>query len=220
MADIFDEIEEDLRRDRAKNLWDRFGKYVIGACVAIVVGAGVWQVYDAQVKSAEAAAGDRFLDALELADTDRDAGIAALNEIIADGRAGYPQLAAFRLASERAAAGDVPAAISGFDALAEDAGLPEEMRNLARLRAAYLLLDSGNREDVERRISALAVSGSAYRHSARELMAFAAMKDGDLVGARAQFETILTDLEAPEGIRNRAQIGLAVIAAQLPGATG
>lgn len=34
MADIFDEIDEELKQDRAKQVWARYGKYVIAAAAA------------------------------------------------------------------------------------------------------------------------------------------------------------------------------------------
>ena len=38
MADIFDEINEELKQDRMAALWQRYGKYLIAVVVAIVVG--------------------------------------------------------------------------------------------------------------------------------------------------------------------------------------
>ncbi len=43
MADIFDEIDEDLKRDRAQELWARYGKFVIAAAAAVVLAVGSLQ---------------------------------------------------------------------------------------------------------------------------------------------------------------------------------
>ena len=37
MADIFNEVDEDVRKDKSLALWKAYGKYVIGAAVLIVV---------------------------------------------------------------------------------------------------------------------------------------------------------------------------------------
>ena len=38
MSDIFREVDEDIRRDQIKKLWDRFGPYVLGLALLIVLG--------------------------------------------------------------------------------------------------------------------------------------------------------------------------------------
>ncbi|MGB2206144.1 MAG: tetratricopeptide repeat protein [Candidatus Puniceispirillaceae bacterium] len=47
MADIFDEINEDLKRDQMQELWLRYGKYVIIAVSLVVIGVGARQGYTA-----------------------------------------------------------------------------------------------------------------------------------------------------------------------------
>ena len=38
MADIFNEVDEEVRRERLKQLWDRYGIFIIGLAVLLVVG--------------------------------------------------------------------------------------------------------------------------------------------------------------------------------------
>ena len=45
MADIFDEVNEDLKRDQMQKLWSRFGKYIILAVSIVVLGVGGRQGY-------------------------------------------------------------------------------------------------------------------------------------------------------------------------------
>ena len=47
MADIFDEINEDLKRDQMQELWSRYGKYVIIAVSLVIIGVGARQGYTA-----------------------------------------------------------------------------------------------------------------------------------------------------------------------------
>ena len=46
MSDIFREVDEDLRREQYKRLWDRFGGYVIGLAVLIVVAVGGYKAWE------------------------------------------------------------------------------------------------------------------------------------------------------------------------------
>ena len=45
MADIFREVDEDLKREQFKRLWDRFGIYAIIAAVLVVALTGGWRGY-------------------------------------------------------------------------------------------------------------------------------------------------------------------------------
>ena len=38
MADIFQEVDEEVRREQLKKLWERYGNFIIAACVLVVVG--------------------------------------------------------------------------------------------------------------------------------------------------------------------------------------
>jgi hypothetical protein len=40
VADIFQEVDEDIRKDKATELWKKYGGIVIGACLAVVIGTG------------------------------------------------------------------------------------------------------------------------------------------------------------------------------------
>lgn len=212
MSDIFREVDEDIRRERFKRLWDRFGPYVIGLAVLIVlITAGVrgWEYW--QTSQAEAT-GDRFVAAITLADEGKhDEAIAALNSITEDGSGGYPVLAAFRAAGEKAAAGNAEGAVADYDAIADQSGLPLLVGDLARLRSAMLLSDNASVEELTSRIGDLAKTGNPWRQPAREILGFAAFRTNDLTAAREYFSEIAADQDSTPGIRSRAEVMLSLI---------
>jgi hypothetical protein len=215
MTDIFREVDEDLRHEQYKRLWDRFGPYVIGLAVLIVALTAGWRLWEYwQLRSAQAT-GDRFVAALELADKGKhDEAIAALDQIAADGSGRYPVLADFRVASEKADAGDLKGAVAAFDALAASSSTPDMIKPIARLRAALLLVDTASLADLEARIGDLAKTGEPWRHSAREILGLAAWRAGDLDTARKYYEEITADQEKPADLETRAQFMLALIKAR------
>jgi hypothetical protein len=118
MSDIFREVDEDIRREQIKRLWDRFGIYVLGAAILIVVVTAGWRGWEYWQSRQAAATGDRFLAALQLAnDGKHDDAIKAFQSIIDNGSGGYPALARFRVAAEKALAGDKTGAVAEFDAI-------------------------------------------------------------------------------------------------------
>jgi hypothetical protein len=182
MTDIFHEVEDDLRREKAKRLWARFGPYVILVAILIVAGVGGWRGWEYWQEQKAAAEGDRFVAALNLASENKhDEAIAALNEIAATGSGGYPVLASFRAASELAATKKTDEAVKAFDAIAAKPGTPPLLQQMARRRAIW-------------------------RHSARELLGLTAWRTGDLEAARGYFQSIADDPETPQSMQSRTQL--------------
>jgi len=216
MSDIFREVDEDLRHEQYKKLWDRFGPYVIGLAALIVVATAGWRLWEYwQLKTAQAA-GDRFVAALTLADEGKSGAAAeALVAIAGDGSGSYPMLAEFRMATEKAASGDRDGAVLDFDKIAGASATPERLRQLARLRAALLLVDTATLDQLKERIGELAGTGEPWRHSAREILGLAAWRAGDLQAARTYYEEIAADQEKPADLQQRAQFMLALIRASL-----
>lgn len=215
MSDIFREVDEDIRHEQLKRLWDRLGPYVIGVAILIVVvvaGYKLWEYWQARQA---AATGDRFVAALNLADEGKhDEAIAALAAIGSDGSGGYPILAAYRLAAEKAAAGDKAGAVSDFEALAARGSTPKLVVDMAKLRAAFILSDTANLADLEARIGAYAATGNPWRNSAREILGLAAWRLNDMTAARKYFDEIAADQDAPQNVKSRAQLMLGLITAR------
>jgi len=222
MSDIFREVDEDLRREQMHKLWQRFGPYVIGAAVLIVVATAGYRGWEYWKLRQAQASGDHFLAALQLADEGKHAdAITALEAIEKDGSGGYPILAAFRIAAEKAATGDDTGAIAEYDAIAARGGLSDDVRVLARLRAALLVVDQVDFADLKKRIGDLATVGNPWRHSAREILGLGAWRAGDLAAAKSYYDEIDKDQETPPDLRQRSQLMLALIAAaQSPSAAG
>jgi hypothetical protein len=211
---IIREIDEELRSDRARNLWRRFGPYVIGAAVAIVLIVAVKEGWDWWQNSNSAQSSDQFYAALQLADgTDAEAAKKALDEVIAANHGGYPILARFREAALLAKDGKTAEAVAAYDALA--AGQPNKyLRELALVLAANLLVDGGDVSQVEQRVGGLVGGTSPMRNAAREAIGLTKYKAGDLAGARQSFEDAANDPQASQELRQRLTVYLAQLVAE------
>ena len=215
MTDIFREVDEDLRREQLKRLWDRYGSYVIGLAILIVVATAGYRFWQYWQDSQAQASGERFVAALKLGDEGKhQEAIAALTDLTRDGSGGYPVLAGFRVAAEKAAADDTKGAVNEYDAIAARGSAPALIRDLARLRAALLLAESASSAELTTRIGDLAQIGNGWRHTAREILGLAAFRENDLATARKYFDEIVADKETPGDLRQRAQLILAVIDAR------
>jgi hypothetical protein len=216
MSDIFREVDEDIRRDQIKKLWDRFGPYVLGLALLIVLGTAGYRGWEYWQERQAQASGDRFIAAIQLATTGKHAeAIAALQEIVGNGSGGYPVLAQFRIAGEKAATGDKAGAVAEFDAIAAGSASSSEIKNMARLRAAFLLVDTASAADLQARVGDLATTGNAWRGTAREVLGLAAYRAADYVGARKYYTDIDSDQDAPDDAHQRARLMLSLIDAKI-----
>lgn len=217
---IFREVDEDLRQEQLHKLWKRYGVYVIAVAVAIVVGvAGYkgWVWY--QERQAEQS-GVRFEAALQLAAEGKEAEARqAFNELAEDGSGDYPLLARFAAAAAKAQSGDRAGAAADYEALANDAGDPV-LRDLARVKAALILVDTESYESLEQRLSGITEEANPWRNAAWEVLGLAAYRAGDVEKAADAFEQIASDFEASQEMRQRAQMMLALMAPERSAAAG
>jgi hypothetical protein len=213
VADIFHEVDEEVRRERLQKLWDRYSIYIIALAVLIVVAMGAWRGYVWWQDKQAAAAGAKFEAALALSDAGKHAEAqAAFAEIAAEAPSGYRVLARFRSAA--AIAQSKPKeAVQAYDRIAADETLSQTLRDLAAVRAANLLVDTAPLADMKKRLDALAEPGRPFRASARETLALSAWHNHDLSAARHYIDMLAQDAETPAGVRARAEVLSALISA-------
>jgi hypothetical protein len=213
VADIFQEVDEEVRREQLKRLWERYGNLLIAACVLIVAGIGGWRGYEYWQTRKAAQTGTAFEQALTLAESGKHKEAeAAFSQIATGGTQGYRVLARLRAAAELVPT-DRPAAIKAYEAIAGDGSVGQVIQDLAAVRAGLLLVDTASYSEMRQRLEPLSTSDRDFRHSARELLALSAWKSGDLTAARKWTAMIMSDPGTPAGIRTRAEILGELIAA-------
>jgi len=213
VADIFHEVDEEVRRERLKKLWDRYSIYVIGAAALIVAVIGAWRGYEYWQAKQAAAAGAAFESALSLSEAGKhDEAEAAFTKIAGEAPAGYRMLARFRAAADLAQA-KPPEAVKTYDELAADTSLGTTLQDLAAVRAGMLVVDNAPLSEMQRRLDPASAPERSFRHTARELLALSAWRNRDFAAARRYIDMIATDAETPAGTRARAEVLSALIAA-------
>jgi len=212
MNEFFREVDEDFRRDQVAKFWKRWGGFIIGALLVVVVGVAGWRYWDylETTRAQEAAA--RFYEAQQqIQQTNIATGQEMLEELAQGGSGDYSLLARFRLAASRGVQ-DPDAGALAFDALADDVGIPANFRDLARLRAGLLRLDT-QFDIAAAQLQSLATPENPYRHSAREALGLAALNRGDYEAAGTWFDQLAIDTETPQALRGRLEIYSALVAA-------
>jgi len=208
------EVNEELRSEQIQNVWKRFRPLIIGVAVLIVLGVAGAALFEWWQARESSASGDRFISAVkDASDNKPDQAMKELEALGKDGFGSYPVLARMRLATLKADKGDAKGAIADFNALGQDAAVPAPVRNAAKLRAAWLMVDNNSYEDLASAVEELAAASSPLRNSAREVLGLSAYKAGNYAKARDWLQLVLDDKESSSGAKTRARTVLALITA-------
>lgn len=204
MADIFDEVEEDLRRDRAKEAWKRYGGWVIGVAVAVVIGVGLnqgWSWWQAKTRAERA---QTYESARAFVNAGDQASALATLATLNNGADGFAIVARLEAAALSIRAGDLEAGIAAYEALAADPDISEPYRGLGTLLAVMHQADAGDPADLLARLQPALAPSSPWRYTAREIAAGLALRQGDAALARDYLTASAGDLGAPNAVRARA----------------
>lgn len=208
MADIFTEVEEDLRRERAKQLWTRYGRYFVTLAVVAILAVGAhtwWRSYE---RSQQLETAERYQAALsEGSVQDAPAEAASRLEGIAQqATGGYELTARMRAAGLYGQAGDHQAAADIYQAIAADEGVEQLYRDLAEVLAIAQAarIEGRDPQDLAARLAPHEAAGAPWRFTALEIGAGLALQQGDAAGARERLSAIADSADAPQQSRSRA----------------
>ena len=227
MADIFDEVNEDLRAERAKRFALRYGWAVALAVVALGAGAGAWQGWRWYQTRDTAAVASTYLGAMRAVGgavdaapaPGRAAAIADFDRLASAGPDGYRSLAQLRSAALHASSGDLPGALALWDKLSSDTAADPLLRDLASLLWVQHQVDAGDPAAVEGRLQPLIAAGNPWRFLALESQAWLALRTGRTDPARDMLRRLAAEPGVPDGVRGRAN-GLLTRLGEIPTETG
>ncbi len=209
MSDTFiREVDEDLRHKQLHDLWKKYGKFVIGIAIGIVIIVAGRGIYNYVVESRYNEQAAAFAEALKLTGNEQSE---LLDRIIASDVDGYEVVAAFKKAEMALSAGDKLGAVAIYDEFIENASVPELYKNMANMQAAILELDTAPVDKIRGRLALIMDGDSTFKYLATELLALSEMSNGDIEASKTRLETLIGDIEAPGSIKNRAEQYLSVL---------
>ncbi len=207
------EVDEEVRQEEYKKLWDRHGlKFMALAAIVVLAVAGFegWKYYQ---KTEAEKASVVYLDAVQKANDGKyDDALAALAAVK---HPGFMQLGKLREAAVLAEKGDAAKAITTYDAIIADKATDPVLADLARIRQGYVLVDTATPDELRTKLSQFNVDASPWRHAVREIFGLAAYRVKDFTLAEGFMSQIFKDPDAPQALKQRAQVMVQLIAPEL-----
>ena len=203
-----DEVNEELRRQQLKSIWDRFGVYIIGFAILIILSVGGNEIINHLNNRLSQRESNAFDNALNLIENGNDS--VGLDQLIklTKGKTGYKGLALFRLSSESLTNGNYQEAVSYLKKASLDKTLTNNLRVFAKIKAGLILVDNGSFSEVDVLLKEVIESGGPFSFHAKEILALALIKNGRDLEAQEIFQEIANDASAPPVLARRAEIFL------------
>ncbi|WP_336278932.1 DUF2659 family protein [Bartonella sp. CB175] len=206
------EVNAEFRQEKALAFWKRYGFSIISAVVIFVLGVAIYQIYHHEQMKKAGLIGEALIKGLDFADTRHfDKALKQLEDVKATDFGGYPSLARLREASLLMEQGDTVKSVETFDFVAADKKAPLILQKVAKIRAAYILVDTGTLDEVKKRVEDMANDIDPMRMSAREALGLAAYKADKMSDAIYYFQKIVEEDALGSKIADRARIMLELI---------
>ena len=209
---IFREVDEAVRHDQLKALWDKYGVIAISGAVMIIAGVGGYKFWHYWQAEQAARTGARFIGGITLLEDKKTSdAVEVFKSLSEDAPSGYRILARFQLAAVYAKDGKSAEAVKLYEELAANSSVNDVQQGFAKIQAASLRVDEAPFDEMLKRLEGLAVTGNPWRHSARELLGLSAYRTGDMKVAERYFNVMLSDQQTPQNMRRRAEMMLSIL---------
>lgn len=218
MSDVFEEVNEDIRRENQIKLWKKYGPWVIGACVLVVAAVGGNQFYKNYQISQAVSASNAYTAYVDSLNEDGATGASGADQLAAveqSAHAGYVFLGKMSQADAYARDKNLIEAVKLYDIIAADVNLTQNDRDVATVKAAYLLVDSSSLDDMKARLANINVVENAFRFQARELIGLSAYKNEAYAEAQEIFSSLSQNAQTPASIRGRAANLILLLASKI-----
>ena len=202
---FYREVDEELRRDRTRTLWERYGKLAIAALVlflAAIAGAIYWN-NQKQVRAGKQ--GEQLISAFDdISGGNKAAAATKLDTLAKSDTPGYRAAALLTKADLAIENNNLEGAAAIFRQIAGDESLDQAYRDVALVRQSHLDFDKAPPQAIVDRLKGLAVTGNPWFGSAGEMVAISYLKLNKPQDAARIFAAMAKDKQVPDSIRSRA----------------
>jgi hypothetical protein len=198
------EVDEDVKNDDFKILWNKYGTYIV-AFVVIAVTVAVcfdrirmWQAEQNQIRT------ENYMVAAQLKNNP-DETIAALQKINTESKGILSDFAKLQIANVLLAQGKTEEALTTLQLLTDDKNADPAVKNIALIKLASYKVDTISRSELENLLQPVLNDNSSWSPIAKDLLAISAIREGNVETAKQIYTEILKNKDLPEGFKVKIQ---------------
>ena len=200
MSDIFQEIDEDLRQDKAARLWKAYGKYLASLAIFIILAIAGYRFIEHINKENREQASELYELASEAGRTgDKKAAIELFSDERFNETMGYAIISKLKKATLAKSNNDPEGMAIVLKEIVSNEEIPSYLRNLARLK-----LIASDSDNYISQLDALIEGGGPWKFLALELKGGMELEVGNLKEARSIFKELTIEADTPNNMRRRA----------------
>ncbi|MDZ4866719.1 MAG: tetratricopeptide repeat protein [Alphaproteobacteria bacterium] len=207
MSDIFQEVQEEYRREQMAKLWKTYSVPIIAAVTVVILavaGYQAWSYWHAQQLEASSREFEKIAELIASDPTKKKEAADRFAKFAPTATSGYAMAAKFQEAGLRAELSDIKGAMTLYDEIAGSTSDPL-FRDYAQLRAAILVLETESLENVKKRLEPITKGTSPWRVMALEMLAYASWRGGKKDEALKLYSEVSEIPNAPNGSQRRAK---------------
>ncbi len=212
LQDAFiDEVNEDLKNDQLKQIWDKYGLYIIIAVVAILVAAvsfesiKAWRIRHHQESS------NVYAYAATLSEQGKIEESNNVLKSIAEKRNGiYADVARMQLAKNYSESGNGDEAKKVLQEIIDDSSANPQVKNVAIIKLAAMQVETIPYNELEKMLEPVLQNGS-WSGMAKSLLALSALHQKDYAKAQQLYGEISADANTPDSLKAEAQDMIALL---------
>lgn len=210
MADILDEIKDDIKQEKYERLITVHGYKFLMLAAAIIIIAGSVKIVNHVKYSNSVEVGSLFYEAFESGDVEK------YNQVLESDHEGYKIIASFSKAGMENIKGDVDSAVSSLEALEKLDSSNQALSEYAKLLKIYLVTSSeekwkGKEADISAELENIYNSEAVFALLAKQIHAIFLYKTGKNDKARTLFADIASHDNVPPSITARARKFIEII---------
>jgi hypothetical protein len=203
VSDIFREVEEDVRREQFEKLFKKYRDHLIALAALVIIGVAGLQLYRVYEQRETEKASVAYAAAGQLLEANQPrAAEPQFADLAKSAPSGYAKLAQMAEADALFAANDHNAAIKLYEQIANQND--PYLSGVARLHAAWMIVDGASRSDVENLLAPLTDPSNAWHDLAQEVLAYADLRAGNNDAALKSYQRLANDKDAPASLHSRA----------------
>ncbi len=198
------EVDEDVKNDNFKELWNRYGLMVIAIVVLAVCGAVSfekikgWQIERNRVQT------EAYMDASRR-QADPEAMIAELQKISQESKGIYADFAKLQIANVLFEQQKDEDALTMLNTIANDETVANEVRNIALVKYATYKVDTASTVEMNELLKPVLDANNSWTPLANDMLAMVAIREGDLQTARDIYASLLKVKDLPAGFKSKVQ---------------